>query len=145
LGFNRVLAGSIERHDAQVLLDPFEEQLNLPAAFVERCDGSHRQCSVVGQEHQRLACFGVAEANAAQVAWIILAAVVTVEGDALIGEDARLFIQWMGVNTAGIEITFLRELRRRRQRRFRIAPPENVGKTKQISRLRGASWLLTGQ
>ena len=50
-----------------MLLDPFEEQLDLPAAFVERGDGQGKQCGVVGQKHQRLARLGVVEANAAQM------------------------------------------------------------------------------
>jgi len=33
--FDRVLRHSVESFDAQVLLDPFEEQLDLPAALVE--------------------------------------------------------------------------------------------------------------
>ena len=35
LGLDRVLGGPEERLDAQVLLDPFEEQFHLPAASVE--------------------------------------------------------------------------------------------------------------
>ena len=34
LGLHRVLGGSVERLDVQVLLNPFEEQLHLPAAAV---------------------------------------------------------------------------------------------------------------
>lgn len=41
--------------DAQMLLDLFEEQLYLPAAFVQRGNGQRRQCRVVGQKYQRLA------------------------------------------------------------------------------------------
>ena len=42
-----VLAVAQKLLDAQVLLDPFEEQLDLPAAFVQRCDGQGRQACVV--------------------------------------------------------------------------------------------------
>ena len=55
-----ILAGGDEALDAQVLLDPFEEQLNLPEAFVERGDGQGRQCRVVGKKHQCLACLAIA-------------------------------------------------------------------------------------
>jgi len=34
LGLDRILGGTIKCLDPQVLLDPFEEQLDLPAAFV---------------------------------------------------------------------------------------------------------------
>ena len=40
--------------DAQVLLDPLEEQLDLPAALVERSDCQRRQSHVIGQEDE---CF----------------------------------------------------------------------------------------
>ena len=63
----RVLAGAQESLDAQVLLDPFEEQLDLPAALVERSDRQRRQRRVVGQENQRLARLRILESNAPQM------------------------------------------------------------------------------
>ncbi len=42
LGLDRVLGGAEEALDAQVLLDPLKEQLDLPAAFVELRDGERR-------------------------------------------------------------------------------------------------------
>ena len=64
LRLHRVLAGTQEAFDAQVLLDPLEEQLDLPAALVQGCNRQRRQRRVVGQEYQRLARLGVLEANA---------------------------------------------------------------------------------
>ena len=55
LRLDGVLGGAEEALDAQVLLDPFEEQLDLPAAFVEPCDGERRQGEVVCQKHRGLA------------------------------------------------------------------------------------------
>ncbi len=55
LGLDGVLGVAEEALDAQVLLDPFEEQLDLPAAFVEPCDGERRQGEVVCQKHRGLA------------------------------------------------------------------------------------------
>jgi hypothetical protein len=37
-----------------MLLDPLEEQLNLPAALVELADGGGRQGEMVGDEHELL-------------------------------------------------------------------------------------------
>ena len=34
LGFDRIVGGSIEGFDAEVLLDPFEEEFDLPAASI---------------------------------------------------------------------------------------------------------------
>ena len=47
LGLDRVDAGAKKRLDTQVLLDPFEEQFDLPAAFVKLGNGQCRQCKVV--------------------------------------------------------------------------------------------------
>ncbi len=60
LGLDGVLGIAEEALDAQVLLDPFEERLDLPAAFVEPCDGQGRQGEVVAQEGDGLAGFGIA-------------------------------------------------------------------------------------
>ena len=46
--FDGVLGTAIEALDAQVRLDPLEEQLDLPAVFVEPGDGDRRQGDVVG-------------------------------------------------------------------------------------------------
>ena len=54
-----VLAGAEESINAQVLFDPFEEQLDLPAAFVQSRDRQGGQDRVVGQEDERLARLGV--------------------------------------------------------------------------------------
>ena len=39
LGAHGVLARTVERFDAQMLLDPFEEQFHLPATAIELRDG----------------------------------------------------------------------------------------------------------
>lgn len=71
-----------------MLLDPFEKQFHLPARFVERADGGCRQDEVVGEEHQRLAGFGILESDAAQMFGIVLAAIDAGKGNSLIAEDA---------------------------------------------------------
>jgi len=48
-------AGTEEALDPQVLLDPLEEQLDLPAARVQRRDGQGGHGRVVGQEDEGLA------------------------------------------------------------------------------------------
>ena len=49
-----------------MLLDPFEEQFDLPATAIELGDGQRRDGEVVGQEDQRLAGFGIAITDATQ-------------------------------------------------------------------------------
>ena len=62
-----VLAVAQKLLDAQVLFDPFEKQLHLPAAFVQRSDGQGRQACVVGQEDQSLLGCRVLEPDTPQV------------------------------------------------------------------------------
>lgn len=59
LRFHCVLAGAEKSLNAQVLLDPLEEQLDLPAAFVQSRDRQRWQDRVVGQEDERLARLGI--------------------------------------------------------------------------------------
>jgi hypothetical protein len=63
LGLDRVLGSAEEAFDAEMLFDPFEEQLHLPAALVEGADGRGRELEVVRQEYQRLARFRIPEAD----------------------------------------------------------------------------------
>ena len=49
LRFDGVLAGPIERFDSKMLLDPLEEQFDLPSGLVELANGQRRQRQVVGQ------------------------------------------------------------------------------------------------
>ena len=90
LRLHRVLAVADETLDAQMLLDPFEEQFHLPAAFVKRGNGQRGQGGVVGQEHQRLAGFRVFESDAPQLLGIVLRNVEAVQCDALIADDSRI-------------------------------------------------------
>ena len=55
LRLHGVLGGAIEGLDAQVLLDPFEEEFHLPAALVQFGNRQAVQDKVVGQEDQ-VAC-----------------------------------------------------------------------------------------
>ena len=66
LGANGVGPGAVKGFDAQMLLDPFEEEFDLPAATIELGDGQRRNGEVVGQKDQRLAGLGIAIADAAQ-------------------------------------------------------------------------------
>jgi len=48
LGFHGILRGPIKSLDAEMLLDPFEEQLDFPPASEELGYGQSRQGKVVG-------------------------------------------------------------------------------------------------
>ena len=59
LGAHGVLRSAEEGFDAQVLLDPFEEEFDLPPTFVNGCDGNGGQFEVVGKKDQPLAGMGI--------------------------------------------------------------------------------------
>ena len=54
LCLDRVLRRAKERLDAQVLLDPLEEELDLPPVTIELCNGERRDGEMIGQEIERL-------------------------------------------------------------------------------------------
>ena len=59
LGFHGVLRRAVETLDSQVLLDPLEEQFNMPAAAVKVGDGHRRKREVVCDEDKGLVPFFV--------------------------------------------------------------------------------------
>ena len=103
LGFDGVLAGAEEAFDAQVLLDPLEEQLDLPAAFVELGDGQRRQREVVGQEDQGLGRHGVAISDAPEFVRVAGRRTDAAGSHGLIAEQARRLVDPAGVEPSELE------------------------------------------
>ena len=54
LSLHGIVAGAIKGLDAKVLLDPLEEQFDLPATSIQLSDGQRRQGKIVGQKNQSL-------------------------------------------------------------------------------------------
>ena len=106
LRLDRVIAVAQELLDAQVLLDPFEEQLDLPAVCVqgENCQG--RQGRVVCQEDQRFLGFRILEAVTAQVLRVVLGNIVTVQSNGLIADDATAPVHFGRVHLPVVKIAF---------------------------------------
>ena len=110
LRLHRVLAGAQEFLDAQMLLDPLEEQLHLPTALVQRGNGQWRQAGIVGQKHQRLAGFRVVEADAPvaglgpQVIGIPLGDVKAIQCNGLIANHPGGSVGFGRIHASGIEI-----------------------------------------
>jgi len=65
LGAHCVFAWSVERFYAKVLLYPFEEQFNLPSAFIDRRNCQRRQIEVVREEGQTFPCICIKKADTA--------------------------------------------------------------------------------
>jgi hypothetical protein len=88
LRFDRVLVGAIKRLDAQVLLDPFEEQLDLPALAVLVCNQLGFEAEVVGQKRDALARL-VLDHHTSQRGGIVLAGIKDGQHTRLIAHDVR--------------------------------------------------------
>ena len=48
LGLYRIFGSAVECLDTEMLLDPFEEQFDLPSALVEFGDGQRRKNKIIG-------------------------------------------------------------------------------------------------
>ena len=57
LGLHSVFAQAVEGFNAKVLLDPFEEEFDLPASFVDFRDHNGVDLEVVGYEDQAFSGF----------------------------------------------------------------------------------------
>ena len=88
LRFDRVLVGAIKRLDAQVLLYPFEEQLDLPALAVQVCNQLGFEGKVVGQKRDPLARL-VLDDHTSQRGGIVLAGIKDGQHTCLIAHDVR--------------------------------------------------------
>src|SRR5271166_6539039 len=86
LRLHGVLRRAIELLDPQVLFDPLEKEFHLPAAFVQIADRQGRERHLIGKKDQRLGLFCVAETDAPQMHWIVLAGAGTVQCDGLVGD-----------------------------------------------------------
>ena len=97
---------AVKGFDAEMLLEPFEEQLDLPAAAIELGDGQGRDGEVVGQKDQGLAGLGIAIADAADWGGIIELGFQPRGHDGLVKAQAGGFVHGPGV-TAGAAEVFL--------------------------------------
>jgi len=90
LGFDGIGRRAEEGLDPQVLLDPLEEQLDLPAQPEDVRNGLCRDRKDVGQEHKVLFCVGLHVGDPPQGLRIGLAGTSCGEHDGLIGTDGLL-------------------------------------------------------
>ena len=101
LRLDRVLVGAIKRLDPQVLLDPFEKQLDLPALAVQVCNQLGFEGEVVGQKCDALACV-VLDHHTSQRGGIVLAGIKDGQYTRLIAHDVRVDPVY-GVGVAPLE------------------------------------------
>jgi hypothetical protein len=92
LSLDRVLRGAIKRVDLEVAFDPFEEQLDLPAAAINVGHRLGSEPEVVRDEDESFVEFGVEITDPTQRFGILLFGFGSGEHDDLIAPDAGGFI-----------------------------------------------------
>ena len=90
LRLDRVFGCSKERLDTQMLFDPFEEQLDLPALFVKCANSQRRKRHVVRQERQCLARFGIDVGHLPNQFWISFVRLVPRQLNVLVADQTRV-------------------------------------------------------
>ena len=88
LRLDGILGRAVEGFDPQVLLDPFEENLDLPTTLVDLRDHECRQRRAVGNENETLACLSIDKTNATQFVGIGLQRIEAHELDGLVATQA---------------------------------------------------------
>jgi len=89
LNHNRIQGGAQEGFDVEVLLDPFEEQLHFPTAFVQSGDGAWRPLEVVGDENVWFAIMGIDVSDSPQTTGVLLLSNRACHPNGLIGSNAQ--------------------------------------------------------
>jgi hypothetical protein len=87
-GLHGIFAQAVEGFDAKVLLDPLEEELDLPAGFVDLRDHDGVDLEVVGDEDQAFSGFRIQKAYSAQIATVEAFGFRSVEANRLIGSQS---------------------------------------------------------
>lgn len=106
LGADRVLAGSVESLDAQVLLDPIKEEFDLPAPFVYGGDEDGGQFKVVRQKHQPLAGFRIHVTDTAKHVGVGSLSFFGAQADDLITPQACAFVYRAGFQNVETNVRF---------------------------------------
>ena len=106
LDLDRIVAEAVKVFDPQVLLDPFEEQLHLPAALIESGDGQGGKGEVVGQEDQTLAGVGIHIMDASEFVGVMADARKIAQPDDLITAHASRGVHGARFQSVELEIGF---------------------------------------
>ena len=104
LALHGILREAIELLDAQMLLDPFEEQFHLPAVAVEFGDRGGGQLEVVGEEDQMMAIGQVLELDAPELLRVVHRRLVPGEHHGLVADDARFAVAGRGVQAPQVRV-----------------------------------------
>lgn len=106
LGANCVLSSAEEGFDAEVLFDPFEEEFDLPPAFINGCNCYRGQFEVVCEEDQPLAALGIDIADTPERLWVIALPLPCAQADGLVASQSGGFIDGPGLLDAELGVAF---------------------------------------
>jgi len=106
LRLHRVFGGSVELLDTEMLLDPFEEKLHLPAALIQIADHQSRPRCQVGQENEGLSGPGILEAHTPEMLGVVSLRIMPIQRDCLIGDHAGSAIGRGRIYAMRVEIGF---------------------------------------
>lgn len=106
LGANCVLSGAEKGFDTEVLFDPFEEEFDLPPAFINGCNGYGGQFEVVCEEDQPLAALGIDIADTPERLGVIALSLPCAQADDLVASQPGGFIDGPGLLDAELGVAF---------------------------------------
>ena len=106
LRFDRILGGAIKGLDSKMLLDPFEEQFDLPSGLVQQCDGQSRFAEVVCQKYEFLARRRIGVPDATQGVGVAMMRVKAFQNNRLIETDAKTLLDRMGITALEPAVVF---------------------------------------
>ncbi len=89
-----------------MLLDPLEEQLNLPPTPVQLGDGQWRKFHVIGEKHQFLVALRVAVTDSAQKLRVAVLGVGAGQSDPLVTDQAGGAVHRVRVDTLALGVLF---------------------------------------
>jgi len=87
-----------------MLLDPFEEQFDLPPTTVELRDGQRGYAHVVGQEDQPVACLRIDISDPAQGVGVFLSGIEAGQNDRLVETESGGFVHRCRITSLELEV-----------------------------------------
>ena len=106
LGLYRIVGSAVEGLDSEMLLDPFEEQFDLPSALVEFGDGQCGKDEIIGQKDELFFLFGVEVFYAAEFFGITFQRAGRDQHDGLIAFQTGGLLHRMRVDSSEFQVFF---------------------------------------
>lgn len=101
-----VLAGAEEGFDSEVLFDPFEEEFDLPAAFVNGGNSEGWEVKVVGQEDESLSGRGVDVTDTSESFRVVEFSLPSAQADCLVAAQTSCLVDGSGFQNVEPSVAF---------------------------------------